>query len=247
MGRMRSGAILAASAALLHCHSSAVDDDLAGSSRFQALRCWRAPARSWRRYEAVLTSTLYPAPDMLRPTQMSHLLLMALVDPLPFAGLMTIGLYARIAAHRLSGHTAAASSVGWPVPSAWRGTALCSGRAGRCQCACSEGACSQAGDHRFGQHCSSAEPSIVLENGPRFALAYVYFEAEPSRRSGGESSPHGVKAATTAKRRGRPTRLTSPRHSALESDGNSGSHAPNSHVPSPLGIPSGIQMSDAIH
>ena len=33
----------------------------------------------------------------------------------------------------------------------------------------------------------------------------------------------------------------------LESDGNSGSHAPNSHASSPLGIPSGIQMSDAIH
>ena len=139
---------------------------------------------------------------MLRPTQMSDLLLMTLVDPLPFAGLMTIGLYARIAAHRLSGHTAAASSVGWPVPSAWRGTALCSGRAGRCQCACGEGACSQAGDHRFGQRGSSAEPSIVPENGPRFALAYVYFEAEPSRRSGGESSPHGGKtAATTATER----------------------------------------------
>ena len=32
-----------------------------------------------------------------------------------------------------------------------------------------------------------------------------------------------------------------------ESDGNSGSHAPDSHASSPLGIPSGIQMSDAIH
>ena len=35
--------------------------------------------------------------------------------------------------------------------------------------------------------------------------------------------------------------------SGLESDGNSGSHAPDSHASSPLGIPSGIQMSDAIH
>ena len=35
--------------------------------------------------------------------------------------------------------------------------------------------------------------------------------------------------------------------SGLESDGNSGSHAPNSHASGPLGIPSGIQMSDAIH
>ena len=35
--------------------------------------------------------------------------------------------------------------------------------------------------------------------------------------------------------------------SGLESDGNSGSHAPNSHASSHLGIPSGIQMSDAIH
>src|SRR5258708_1519889 len=31
----------------------------------------------------------------------------------------------------------------------------------------------------------------------------------------------------------------------LESDGNSGSHAPDSHASSPLGIPSRIQMSDA--
>ena len=35
--------------------------------------------------------------------------------------------------------------------------------------------------------------------------------------------------------------------SRLESDGNSGSHAPDSHASGPLGIPSGIQMSDAIH
>jgi hypothetical protein len=34
--------------------------------------------------------------------------------------------------------------------------------------------------------------------------------------------------------------------SGLESDG-SGLHVPDSHAPSPLGIPSGIQMSDAIH
>jgi hypothetical protein len=33
----------------------------------------------------------------------------------------------------------------------------------------------------------------------------------------------------------------------LESDGNSGSHAPDSHASSQMGIPSGIQMSDAIH
>jgi len=33
----------------------------------------------------------------------------------------------------------------------------------------------------------------------------------------------------------------------LESNGNSGSHAPDSHASRPLGIPSGIQMSDAIH
>jgi hypothetical protein len=33
----------------------------------------------------------------------------------------------------------------------------------------------------------------------------------------------------------------------LESDGNSGSHAPDSHAFRPAGIPSGIQMSDAIH
>jgi hypothetical protein len=35
--------------------------------------------------------------------------------------------------------------------------------------------------------------------------------------------------------------------SGLESDGNSGSHAPDSHASGPLGILSGIQMSDAIH
>ena len=35
--------------------------------------------------------------------------------------------------------------------------------------------------------------------------------------------------------------------SGLETDGYSGSHAPNSHASGPLGIPSGIQMSDAIH
>ena len=34
--------------------------------------------------------------------------------------------------------------------------------------------------------------------------------------------------------------------SGLESDGNSGSHAPDSHASSQMGIPSGIQMSDAI-
>ena len=33
----------------------------------------------------------------------------------------------------------------------------------------------------------------------------------------------------------------------LESDGNSGSHAPDSHTSRTTGIPSGIQMSDAIH
>ena len=33
----------------------------------------------------------------------------------------------------------------------------------------------------------------------------------------------------------------------LESDGNSGSHAPNSHASSQMEIPSGIQMLDAIH
>jgi hypothetical protein len=33
----------------------------------------------------------------------------------------------------------------------------------------------------------------------------------------------------------------------LKSDGNSGSHAPDSHVFKPRGIPSGIQMLDAIH
>ena len=37
------------------------------------------------------------------------------------------------------------------------------------------------------------------------------------------------------------------RDSRLESDGNSGSHAPDSHASSQLGIPSGIQMSDVIH
>ena len=34
--------------------------------------------------------------------------------------------------------------------------------------------------------------------------------------------------------------------SGLESDGNSSSHAPDSHASSQMGIPSGIQMSDAI-
>jgi hypothetical protein len=33
----------------------------------------------------------------------------------------------------------------------------------------------------------------------------------------------------------------------LESEGNSGSHAPDSHMSSPAGIPSRIQMSDLIH
>ena len=42
-------------------------------------------------------------------------------------------------------------------------------------------------------------------------------------------------------------RLQSATISGLESDGNSGSHAPDSHASSHLGIPSGIQMSDAIH
>ena len=42
-------------------------------------------------------------------------------------------------------------------------------------------------------------------------------------------------------------RLQSATISRLESDGNSGSHAPDSHASSRLGIPSGIQMSDAIH
>ena len=35
--------------------------------------------------------------------------------------------------------------------------------------------------------------------------------------------------------------------SGLESDENSGSHPPDSHVSSPPGIPYGIQMSDLIH
>jgi hypothetical protein len=95
---------------------------------------------------------------------------MTLVNPLPFAQLVAIGFRPHIAACRLSGHTAAASSVGWPVPSAWHGTALHSRRSGRHQCACGKGACRQADDHRFGQHGCSAELSIVLENGPSFAL-----------------------------------------------------------------------------
>ena len=42
-------------------------------------------------------------------------------------------------------------------------------------------------------------------------------------------------------------RLQSAAVSGPKSDGNSGSHAPDSHASSHLGIPSGIQMSDAIH
>ena len=42
-------------------------------------------------------------------------------------------------------------------------------------------------------------------------------------------------------------RLQTTAIGGLENDGNSGSHAPDSHAPSPLGIPTGIQMSDAIH
>ena len=61
-------------------------------------------------------------------------------------------------------------SIDRSVPSAWHGTALHSGRSGRYQCACGEGAGRQANDHRFGQHGCSAELSIVLENGPSFAL-----------------------------------------------------------------------------
>jgi hypothetical protein len=34
---------------------------------------------------------------------------------------------------------------------------------------------------------------------------------------------------------------------SYESEEDSSSHAPDSHASSPLGIPSGIQMSDAIH
>ena len=39
--------------------------------------------------------------------------------PIPFAGLMTMGIYSHIAARSFSGHTAAASSIGWPVPCAF--------------------------------------------------------------------------------------------------------------------------------
>ena len=42
-------------------------------------------------------------------------------------------------------------------------------------------------------------------------------------------------------------RLEATPASRLESDGNSSSHATNSHTPQPVGIHSGIQMSDAIH
>ena len=42
-------------------------------------------------------------------------------------------------------------------------------------------------------------------------------------------------------------RLQTAAIGGLESDGNSGSHAPDSHVSSPPGIPYGIQMSDLIH
>jgi hypothetical protein len=42
-------------------------------------------------------------------------------------------------------------------------------------------------------------------------------------------------------------RLQTAAISGLESDEDSGSHALDSHASSPLGIPSGIQMSDAIH
>src|SRR5450631_4723044 len=42
-------------------------------------------------------------------------------------------------------------------------------------------------------------------------------------------------------------RLQTAAISGLESDDDTGSHAPDLHASSPLGIPSGIQMSDAIH
>jgi hypothetical protein len=42
-------------------------------------------------------------------------------------------------------------------------------------------------------------------------------------------------------------RLQTAAISGLESNEDSGSHAPDSHASSPLGIPSGIQMSDVIH
>jgi hypothetical protein len=42
-------------------------------------------------------------------------------------------------------------------------------------------------------------------------------------------------------------RLQTAAIDGLEGDGNSGSHAPDSHADGLLGIPSGIQMSDAIH
>ena len=42
-------------------------------------------------------------------------------------------------------------------------------------------------------------------------------------------------------------RLQTAAITGLEGDGDSGSHAPDSHVSSPAGIPCGIQMLDLVH
>ena len=83
--------------------------------------------------------------------------------------LIRIGIYPHIAAG--SSRHITAFSVGRPVPGPRLPPATTSGRVCRHQCGCgNEGGSSQAGDHRFGQHGSSAEPSIVLENGLSFAI-----------------------------------------------------------------------------
>jgi hypothetical protein len=67
-------------------------------------------------------------------------------------GLIGMGIYPHIAAGRLSGHPAAASGIGRPVPSAFHGGSAASGNGhGRHQRASGKSGRSQE-DHRFRQH-----------------------------------------------------------------------------------------------
>ena len=124
-----------------------------------------------------------------------------LVNPTPLAPmLIRIGIYPHIAAG--SSRHITAFSVGRPVPGPRLQPATTSGRACRHQCSCgNEGGSSQAGDHRFGQHGSSAEPSIVMEKWA--ALRSCQPDARPASSSAMPTvrrSPTSISRISSARR-----------------------------------------------
>ena len=107
------------------------------------------------------------------------------------------GIYPHIAAG--SSRHITSFSVGRPVPGPRLQPATTSGRVCRHQCGCgNEGGSSQAGDYRFGQYGSSAQPSIVLEKWAE--LRSCQPDATPASSS---AAPTGRRSHTSTMSRSR--------------------------------------------